>query len=311
MRREDVSGLFRSPRRADLKTNPERFVLGFIKFFGTPLCVAALLAAMVAITRAHEGNWERAALAASIAIACAGAGIGTIWWVRFHARAVDPSEHLRAANPDAPWMWREDWAAGDIRTSARRDANRLTIIAIAWCIATFPIFLITPHRALQGADYFAIPALIFPLVGVVMLMWAMRMRRRVREYGESRFVMASVPGQIGGSLTGSIHVERPPLPGEQVAVELECINRTTRGNWHSLTTWDWLLWRAAQTSISDSTGRIPVAFMIPADCPPTDDSNRESRIVWRLSAKAGGASRESSMEYRAEFEVPVFRIGAS
>ncbi|MGC2276507.1 MAG: hypothetical protein WA571_10900, partial [Candidatus Binatus sp.] len=84
--------------------------------------------------------------------------------------------------------------------------------------------------------------------------------------------------------------------------ELECINRTTRGHWHSLTTWDRILWRAEQTSISDSSGSIPVAFMIPADGRPTDDSNPSSRIVWRLSAKAG--------RYRAEFEVPVFRIGA-
>ena len=198
-------GFLRSPRRAQVKTTPERFVLGFIKFLGTPLAVAALLAAMVAVTRAREGNWERAALAASIAIACAGAGIGAIWWVRLHARGVDPSERLRAANPDTPWMWREDWAAGEVRTSAKRDANRLTIIAIAWCVATFPIFFIAPHRALRNADYFSLPSLIFPLIGVAMLMWAMRMRRRFREYGESRFAMASVPGQIGGALTGSIH----------------------------------------------------------------------------------------------------------
>jgi hypothetical protein len=302
MRRENLPRLFRSPRRTRLKTNPERFVLGFIKFFGTPLCVAALLAAMVAITRAREGNWERAALAALIAIAWAGAGIGAISWVRLHARAVDPSERLRQSNPDAPWMWREDWAAGEVGTSARRDANRLMIIAIAWCVVTFPIFFIAPHRALRDANYFAIPSLVFPLIGVVMLIWAMRMRRRLREYGESRFVMTSVPGQIGGSLTGAIHVDKPLPPGEQVALELECINRTTRGNWHSLTTWDWILWRADQTSISNSSGSIPVTFLIAPDGRPTDDSNPQSRIVWRLSARAG--------EYRAEFEVPVFRIGA-
>ena len=74
MRRENVPGFLRSPRRAQVKTTPERFVLGFIKFLGTPLAVAALLAAMVAVTRAREGNWEHAALAASIAIACGGRG---------------------------------------------------------------------------------------------------------------------------------------------------------------------------------------------------------------------------------------------
>jgi hypothetical protein len=129
----------------------------------------------------------------------------------------------------------------------------------------------------------------------------MQMRRRVREYGESRFVMASVPGQIGGSLVGSIHIDKPLPPGEQVALELACVNRTTRGFWHSLTVWDRIMWRADQTSISDSAGSITVAFMIAPDCRPTDDSNPQSRIVWRLSARA--------VEYRAEFEVPVFRVG--
>lgn len=288
-----------------MKAPPERLVLGFIRFFGTPLSIAAFLAAIVAITRAHEGNWERAALAGSIALACGGAGFGAIWWVRFHARAVNPSELLRKANPNAPWMWREDWAAGEVRTSTRRDANRLTDIAIAWCVVTMPIMFIAPHRALRGADYSGVPSLILPLIGIVMLVWAMRMRRRVSEYGESRFVMASVPGQIGGSLVGSIHIDKPLPPGEQVALELACINRTTRGFWHSLTVWDRILWRADQSSISDSAGLIAVAFMIAPDCRPTDDSNPQSRIVWRLSAMALGANTR----YRAEFEVPVFRVG--
>ncbi|HEY9157401.1 hypothetical protein [Candidatus Binatus sp.] len=290
-----------------MKTNPERFVLGFVKFLGTPMCIAASLAVMAAVTRARDGNWEPAALAASIALACGGAGFGAIWWVRFHARAADPSEQLRAANPGAPWMWREDWARAVVRTSARRDANRLTIFAIAWCVATFPILFIVPHRAIRSADYFAIPSLIFPLAGVVMLAWAMRIRRRIRQYGESRFAMVSVPGRIGGSLAGSIHVDKPLAAGQQVALELACINRTTRGSWHNLTTWDRILWRAEQTSMSDSTGSIPVAFPIAPDCCPTDDSDPKSRTVWCLSAKSSGAAGG----YRADFEVPVFRIGAS
>jgi hypothetical protein len=284
-----------------VKANPARFVLSIVKFLGTPLFIATLLAAMVAITRAREGRWDQAALAASIALACGGAGVGAARWVRSHARAVGPSERLRAANPDAPWMWREDWAAGEARTSVRADANRLTVIAIAWCVVTLPIVFIAPHRALRHADYSALPSLIFPLIGIAMLAWAMRLRRRLREYGESRFTLGSMPGQIGGSLIGSIHIDHPLPAGQQVALELECINRTARGTWHNLTVWDRTLWRSDQTSMSDSAGSIPVAFMIPPDSRPTDDSNPQSRIVWRLSARAA--------EYRAEFEVPVFRIG--
>ena len=284
-----------------MKTNPARFVLSVVKFLGTPLFIATLLAAMVAITRAREGHSDQAALAASMMLACGGAGVGAARWVRLHARAVGPSERLRAANPNAPWMWREDWAAGEVRTSVHRDASRLMLIAIAWCVVTLPILFIAPQRALRHADYSALPSLIFPLIGLAMLAWAMRLRRRIRQYGESRLTLASMPGQIGGSLLGSIHIDHPLPAGQQVALELECINRTTRGAWHNLTTWDRTLWRSDQTSMSDSAGSIPVAFMIAPDCRPTDDSNPNSRIIWRLGARAGG--------YRAEFEVPVFRMG--
>ena len=284
-----------------MKTNPARFVLSVVKFLGTPLFIATLLAAMVAITRAREGHWDQAALAASIMLACGGASVGASRWVRSHARAVGPSERLRAANPDAPWMWREDWAAGEVRTSVRADANRLTLIAIAWCVVTLPILFIAPLRAFRDADYSALPSLIFPLIGLALLAWAMRLRRRLRQYGESRFMLASMSGQIGGSLSGSIHIDLSLATGQQVALELECVNRTTRGAWHNLTTWDRTLWRSDQMSMSDSAGSIPVAFMIATDCRPTDDSNPNSRIIWRLGARAGG--------YRAEFEVPVFRMG--
>ena len=128
------------------------------------------------------------------------------------ARAVGPSERLRAANPNVPWMWREDWAAGEVRTSVRADANRLTLIAIAWCVVTLPILFIAPDRALRDADYSALPSLIFPLIGIAMLAWAMRLRRRLRQYGESRFTIASMPGQIGGSLSGSIHIDTRSPP---------------------------------------------------------------------------------------------------
>ena len=251
-----------------MKTNPARFVLNVVKFLGTPLFIATLLAAMVAITRAREGHWDQAALAASIALACGGAGVGAARWVRLHARAVSPSERLRAANPNAPWMWREDWAAGEVRTTLRVDANRLTLIAIAWCVVTSPILFIAPHRALRDADYSALPSLIFPLIGIAMLAWAMRLRRRFRQYGESRFTIASMPGQIGGSLSGAIHIDKPLAAGQQVALELECINRTTRGAWHNLTTWDRTLWRSDQTVDERfgglDSGRLPDSSRLPS-----------------------------------------------
>ena len=138
-----------------------------------------------------------------------------------------------------------------------------------------------------------------------MLTWAIRSYRRAREYGEATFSMTSTPAQIGGSLLGKINSERPLTAGLAATLELACIARITRGTLHNITIWDRILWRAEQSAITDSDGAISVAFFIPPDCAPTDDLNPRRRIVWRLSARAPGLAGG----FRADFEVPVFRIG--
>jgi hypothetical protein len=212
---------------------------------------------------------------------------------------------MRDAHPNEPWMWREDWASGAIRTSNRRDALRFLIFASIWCLATFPIFAIVPNQALHRSGFNAMPALIFPLLGIGILTWAIRSYLRARKYGEATFTMASVPGQIGGSLIGEINSASPLSPGLAASVELACIERTTRGSLHSLTIWDRILWRSEQTSITTSSGVISVAFIIPPDCRSSDELNPRRRIVWRLSARAPGPAGG----FRADFDVPVFRIG--
>lgn len=269
------------------------------------MCIAAIVATLAAFTSARAGRWGSAAIAGLIAIACGTAGFGLIWWVRFAAHSPDHDQQMRAAHPNEPWMWREDWAGGAIRTSNRRDAMRFLIFASIWCLATFPIFAIVPNQALRNSGFNPTPALIFPLLGIGILTWATRSYFRARKYGEATFTMASIPGQIGGSLIGKIDSESPLSPGLAATIELACIERTTRGSLHSLTIWDRVLWHSEQTSITGSSGTISVAFIIPPDCRPSDDLNPRRRVVWRLSARAPGPAGD----FRADFEVPVFRIG--
>ncbi len=269
------------------------------------MCIAAIVAALAAFTRARAGRWEAAMLAGLIAIACGAAGFGIIWWVRFAAHPPDADEELRAQHPNEPWRWRVDWAGGAILTTHRRDARRFTIFAALWCVTTFPLFAIVPHQALRTRSYLPMLALIFPLAGIAMLAWAMRLLRRAREYGEASLAMTQVPAQVGGSLLGKISAEHPLAPGRAAILELACIARTTRGALHNISIWDRILWRAEQSAIADSTGAIAVAIIIPPDCRPTDDLNPRRRIVWRLSARVPGPGGG----FRAEFEVPVCRIG--
>ncbi len=214
---------------------------------------------------------------------------------------VDSSADASTAEVDAPWMARADWATGEIRAGARSRVITAWVVAILWSLLSSPAALLMP-RAIAQRSYGSLWLLVFPLAGICLLVWAARRTIRWRRYGESRFNLASVPGQVGGTLEGTLHIDRPPPAMHPVKLKLTCVNRTRNaGNDSNV---DQIVWSDDSSAVSDGGGAIPVAFYIPESCRPTSDSGSSDRIIWRLSATAPG----EGVPYAAEFEVPIFKV---
>ena len=52
---------------------------------------------------------------------------------------------------------------------------------------------------------------------------------------------------------------------------------------------------------------IPIAFKLPITVEPSDSTDANNRVVWRLQV----AASVPGVDYAASFEVPVFRSDAS
>jgi len=111
--------------------------------------------------------------------------------------------------------------------------------------------------------------------------------------------MKSVPGKIGGTLEGSIQFGRAIEPMRRVNLKLVCINHTASGNSNS----DQPLWSDESEVTAGGDGSIPVAFLIPPECRPSDDTNFRDRIFWRLYAQSPGGL----VNYKSSFEGRSFR----
>jgi hypothetical protein len=209
--------------------------------------------------------------------------------------------NLKQAHPDEPWLWRPQWAAGEIHSSAKPGAIAVCALALFWNAIALPSAV--PTVLAHGLRYepkFAWFAL-FPIVGFGLIAWAIHLLLRWNAYGDSRFEMKSVPGKIGATLEGSIQVARGVEPMRRVTLKLVCINHSSSGNSSS----DKPLWSDESEVTAGGDGSIPVAFLIPPDCRPTDDTNFRDRIFWRLNAQSPGGI----VNYKSSFEVPVFQIG--
>lgn len=209
--------------------------------------------------------------------------------------------NLKQAHPDEPWLWRPQWAGGEIHSSAKPSAIAVCAIALFWNAIALPSAVPTMlAHDLRYEPKFAWLAL-FPIIGFGLIAWAIHLLLRWNAYGDSRFEMKSVPGKIGGTLEGSIHVSRGIEPMRRVTLKLVCINHTSSGNSGS----DRPLWSDESEVTAGGDHSIPVVFLIPPECRPSDDSNFRDRIYWRLNAKSDGGI----VNYKSSFEVPIFQIG--
>ena len=201
-------------------------------------------------------------------------------------------------------MARGDWARGECRAHAARAVFGMLAVTIFWNAIAWTV-TVSGFEQIRKAG--AVPALfisLFPIVGIGMAIASARLLLRWRAFGESCLEMESVPAPVGGPLAGTIHAAHPLPPMRAAKLELSCIRRRSTNNGGSRSTIDQVLWEDRSGVSTDASGAIPVAFTIPEDSRPTDSANPGDRILWRLIASA----RIAPVAYRAEFEVPVFKI---
>ncbi len=205
---------------------------------------------------------------------------------------------LRTAHPDQPWLWRADWAAGEIHSSPRAKAIFFVLLAIFWNFCTFSALgsfriNLDPDRAWL---------MLFPLIGIGILFTAIRALLQWRIYGESTFQLKLVPGTIGGALEGVIRCARRLPPMRPVKLHLTCIN-CVRGADGKIT--DVPIWSDQLEVTTDGAGVIPVAIYIPPGCRPTATEPLDNRVTWKLVV----SFTANPVSYRAAFEVPIFETG--
>lgn len=215
---------------------------------------------------------------------------------------------LQAEHPTEPWLWREDWAAGRAASSTGSTVIGAWIFAIFWNTFSIIMLLVIPLAQYRREPKTYI-ALIFPAVGIWLLVLAVRATPARLEFGKTFLELATVPGVIGRELRGTIQTRLAHVPDTGVCLKLTCVQRTTQrgGNDHS--TSERIVWRtekpvAAGEVCSGPMGTsIPVAFHLPLDARPTDTSEVYTQLVWLVEVDA----TVPGVDYKDVFEVPVFR----
>lgn len=289
------------------------FARAFRLAFPLPFCavgIVALAAAARKLARVEPAG--EVAMLALFGAVFAAAGFGMIALFSWTRRRAAGAAELRRRRPDAPWLWRPDWAAGRIPGSGRARLGVAWTFAFFWNALSAPAVPEAARRLERGFEAEILALLLFPAIGVAMLVWAVRATLRWRRYGTAHFVPDAVPAPVGGRLSGTI-VAADRLRPETVELTLSCVLQTVRGSGKSRSVQESILFREDRRldrfdmSVGGGETRIPVAFDLPRDARPTDPEESASRVLWRLAARAD----TPGVDWATDFEVPVFRTAES
>jgi hypothetical protein len=289
------------------------FGMGCTAVFLLPFGAVGIGAALLAARRAAQGNLHEALSLLLFAVVFGGVAAGGWRLLLLAHRKMRTDETLQARYPNQPWMWRSDWASGRIT-----DSNHMLLwsswsFAIFWNLISWPSAVLAVRAAVLQGNTAAYIAILFPLAGAGLLVWAVRNTIRHNRYGVSLLELSTVPGVIGHSLAGNIRVSSLLQPAEGFALTLSCVQRATGGGKNDSTS-ETILWQEEQQirgeTFRDAAGmstRVRVGFRIPGDARGTDSTIPNDQTIWRLSISAD----VPGIDYQSSFEVPVFRTTAS
>jgi hypothetical protein len=217
----------------------------------------------------------------------------------------------KASDDGKSWLKREDWAKGRIASGSKKSVFFLWLFTVVWNLISAPVVFISLPDELHKGNYLVLMALLFPIIGIGMILFALNTTLAWRRFGQSIFEMAAIPGALGGTLEGLIQVNTRLRPEHGIQLRLSCVRTIVSGSGKDRSTSEKILWQDEKILRADflpetepaHTG-IPIYFKLPADQPESDAASKGGFVHWRLEASA----RLRGPNFHATFDVPVFKL---
>ncbi len=232
-------------------------------------------------------------------------------------------EFVDASDPRGPRLARRDWASGDLYFNAATHFTAYVafFFQLAMLGVSFAFAAHLYHELVDGTyragDYGALlPIVVTGFLGVIMSKAGILPIIQGLKWRDSLFHLVAVPVPLGGPLRGQLRTSGRIAAGHKVWFKLECVSGVRRryksGGTTDVDTSYNTIWEDEEAVVSDGSGIIPIAFVIPADARPSRAwsnvwiaPDQDWTIEWRLTAQESGDGIEG---YFGEFDLPVFSI---
>ena len=236
-----------------------------------------------------------------------GVGLGLMLFVIFGGK----SESAKAQNlgPE-PWLANDDWQTAVIKSNSKAAMYGTWGFALFWNLISAPLPFLIYGEVLDKNNYLALVGLLFPLVGMGLLTWAIRNTLEWRRFGPAPVNLDPFPGSIGGHVGGTIEVNTPYDQSVKYSLTLTSLHSYVSGSGDKRSRREEAKWQDSQVAHAEhgSKGtRLTFRFDVPeslneSDANPTGDAYD----LWRMNLKAELPGTDIDRDY----EIPVYATKA-
>ena len=202
------------------------------------------------------------------------------------------------------WQARADWRNNRIRSNAKASLWFAWGFAVFWNAISSPVLFVFSGELARGNQMMWI-ALLFPLVGLGLLVWAIRQTLGWRRFGMTLLELDPFPGALGGDVGGTLELRLPYDPRHLFRVTLTCLHVYTRRTSDGNETVRDAKWQDEQPAVMEPGmhgTRLRYLFQSPADLPESSEEGSD-RYEWTLEI----AGRLPGADFDRSWEIPVFR----
>ena len=206
---------------------------------------------------------------------------------------------------EAPWLVNDGWQTSTIKSSSKSSMYGAWIFAALWNLISAPLPFVLYEEVLQKENYPALIGLLFPLVGIGLLVWAVRRTLEWRRFGPAPATLDPFPGSIGGHVGGTIDLKLPFDAGHQFAVTLTSIRSYVSGSGKNRSRKEKALWQenlVAHATLGAIGTRLTFRFDVAEGFNESDTEKDDSYHIWRLNLSAELPGTDLDRDY----ELPVY-----
>ncbi len=235
-----------------------------------------------------------------------GVGLGLLIFVWRAAPEKDPNQ---PEYKESPWLLNDAWQTASIRSSSKTAMWGAWAFAAFWNLISAALPFLVYEEVVDKENYVALVGLLFPLVGIGLLVWAIRRTLEWRRFGAAPVTLDPFPGSIGGHVGGTIDLNIPFDPATRFQLTLNNLHSYVSGNGKNRSRKEEAKWQDTTVAHAEQGAngtRLVFRFDVPEGLDASDADQGDSYHVWRLNLRAELPGADIDRDY----DIPVYATAA-